>query len=244
MISKNKAEELRKATQLKSYSKLTVKELNALKPKNADIVTIEDNIYRIFNKITFENNGTMRKRRVVALGDEGVTVRVTLWDKSSEFVDTMLVQRGDRVLISNLKTLLNNGEIELTNTPNTYISRVSPTYQVIKTNFSDLNGDEKNIDILGRILSVGPIRYFRDLDGKQNGISECSISDGSNEVKVTLWKSSSVYAAEMHPGSYVKIEFANVKKTNDKVEITANDYSRILLGQGLSQIIGRQNKKY
>jgi ssDNA-binding replication factor A large subunit len=240
MIGKNIAAKIESN---KNYSKSNVKQLIALSPNDNELVSIEDTVYRIFNKNRIENNGVTRLRRDLVLGEEGSTLTVVLWDKSCELVDTLLVQRGDKVLISNLKVRTIQDSIELINTAGTYISRVIPTEIDVKTDFSSLNGNEKNIDILGRILSVSPIRYFKDLDGKQNGISECTISDGFVEGRVTLWKSSSGYANEMHPGSYIKIEYCSIKKIEDKLDITANDYSRILLGQGLTPKTNRKNIK-
>ncbi len=240
MIGKNIATKIESN---KNYSKSNVKQLTTMAPKDNELVSVEDVVYRIFNKNRIESNGTVRLRRDLVLGEEGSTLTVVLWDKSCELVDTLLVQRGDRVLISNLKVRTLNESIELINTTGTYISRVMPSEVDVKTDFSSLNGNERNIDILGRILSVGPIRYFKDLDGKQNGISECTISDGAVEGRVTLWKSSSSYANEMHPGSYVKIEFCSIKLLEGKLDITANDHARILLGQGLTPKTNRRNIK-
>lgn len=240
MIGKNIANRIEAN---KNYTKTSVKQLVSMNPKDNDVVTLEDKVYRIFNKNRFEVNGTVRLRRDLVLGEEGNTITVVLWDKSCELLDTLLVQRGDKVLVSNIKVRTLRDSIELVNTSGTYVSRVMPSDIEVKTDFSILNDNEKNIDILGRILSVGPIRYFKDLDGKQNGISECIISDGSVEGRVTLWKSSSNYVNEMHPGSYVKIEFCSIKLSEGKLDITANDYSRILLGQGLTPKTNKKNIK-
>ncbi|MEM0201477.1 MAG: hypothetical protein QXD23_03670 [Candidatus Micrarchaeaceae archaeon] len=211
----------------KNYNKINVKQLSQNKFTEDNLINIEDFVYRIFNKIKFESNGVIRIKRDVVLGEEGSTITVVLWDKCCELIDTLLVQRGDKVIISNLRIRNIQDTIELTNTQGTYVSRIVPTNIDIKTDFSKLDKNEKNIDILGRILSVGPIRYFKDLDGKQNGISECTISDGHVEGKVTLWKSSSNYVNEMHPGSYIKIEFCSVKFLDDKLDITASERRRL-----------------
>ncbi len=225
----------------KSYQKLTVELLLKHEVVDGDIVNIEDKVYRVFNKIRMEINGTPRVKRVVVLGAEGSTASISLWDKNCNFIDSMLIQRGDSVSISSLKVRKVSGDIELSSTLGTYVSRIIPSYN-FKSNFSELSENERNIDIIGRILSVSPTRYFKDLDGKQSGVSECSITDGKNEAHVTLWRSSSSYSADMHPGAYIKLEFVSVKKIDDKLEITATDASRVLIGQGLGSLLGKLGK--
>lgn len=241
LINKQMASNINNEREIKTYQKMNVVSLLKASALDGDIVSIEDKIYRIFNKITINNGNIQRIRRIVVLGDEGKTITTVLWDKNCNFIDSMLIQRGDRVSISSLKVKKSNDEIELTNTAGTYIVKTSPSYN-FRSNFSEFIGNEKNIDILGRILSISPIRYFKDLDGKQSGVSECSITDGTTEAHVTMWRSSSTYSSDMHPGMYVKIEFASVKILDEKIEITASDTSRILIGQGLGALVGKTAK--
>ncbi len=242
LIDKKMASQIKNTQEgTKSYQKLTVDLLLKHEVVDGSIVNIEDKVYRVFNKIKMEINGTPRIKRVVVLGAEARTVSISLWDKNCNFIDSMLIQRGDSVSISSLKVRKVSDDIELSSTSGTYISRVVPSYN-FKSNFSELSENERNIDIMGRILSVSPIRYFKDLDGKQSGVSECSITDGKTEAHVTLWRSSSGYSTDMHPGAYIKLEFVSVKKIDDKLEITATDASRILIGQGLGSLIGKIGK--
>ena len=195
----------------KSYQKLSVDLLLKRGAEDESIVNVEDKVYRVFNKIKIDIKGTPRIKRIIVLGAEGRTVSISLWDKNCNFIDSMLIQRGDSISISSLKVRKISDDIELSSTSGTYISRIVPSYN-FKSNFSEIAENERNIDIMGRILSVSPTRYFKDLDGKQSGVSECSVTDGKNEAHVTLWRSSSGYSADMHPGAYIKLEFVSVKK--------------------------------
>ncbi len=210
--------------------KLTIQELTASKLAEGDTVDIEDSVYRIFNKLRFERNGAVRVNRIVVLGSEGKSVRVVFWDKSAEMIDSATVQRKDRVIATNLRTKKTGDELELYSTASTYISRIMPAKTAV-TDFSQLHGGEKNIDVSGRVLSVNPIRYFKDLSGRDSGVADCSISDGKTELALRLWGSSSACAGEMHPGDYLKAEFVSAKATENGVEITANDSARLLLSR-------------
>jgi hypothetical protein len=210
--------------------KLSVQGLLGSSTADGSIVDIEDSVYRVFNKLRFEKNGSARINRIVVLGGEGSSVRIVFWDKSADAVDTALIQRKDRVIATNLRIKKTGDDTELHSTSATYISRLMPARSAV-TDFSQLHGGEKNIDVTGRVVSVSPIRYFRDLSGKESGVSDCSISDGKAEIRMSLWGSSSICAGEMHPGDYIKAEFVSARLTDNGIEITANDSARLLLSR-------------
>ncbi len=195
-----------------------------------EAVDIEDEVYRIFNLVRFEKDGKRRASRDLILGSPGNVVRAILWDKNAELVDTWFVQRRDKVLATNLKLKKEEGETLLYGTVTTSISRITPARSAV-TDFASLMGGEKNIDVSGRVISIGATRLFKGLGGKENGVAECTISDGRISMRVALWGACSSFTASMHPGDYLKLEFVAARATEAGLEISANDYSRLLLSK-------------
>jgi hypothetical protein len=214
----------------KPKRKLTVADIKPNEVVEGDIFDIEDNVYRIFNKINFEKDGKARQSRTVVFGAEGGTVRSVLWDKAAEMVDAALLQRRDRALATNMRVKKTDDEVELYSTNTTYLSRLAPSRSAI-SDLTQLKGDERNIDIVGRVVSVGGIKLFKGLGGREGGVSECTITDGRITVRVALWGSSSSYAPSIHPGDYLKLEFVSVKATANGTDITSNDSSRLLISR-------------
>lgn len=208
----------------------TVRQLLSSGFREGEVVDIEDSVYRVFNKLRFERNGVARTSRIVVFGSEGGSVKATFWDRSADMVDSAMVQRRDRAIATNMKVKGPGNDVELHSTSSTYVSRLMPARSAV-TDFSQLHGGEKNIDVSGKVLSVGQVKYFKGLDGKDSGVSDCSITDGKVELHIVLWGSSSVCAGEMHPGNYIKAEFVSVRSTDNGIEIAANDSARLLLSR-------------
>lgn len=210
--------------------KLTASALSTSKFQEGEIVDIEDNVYRIFNKAKFSRNGSTGVNRIVVFGIEGSSIRSVLWEKSAEFPDAMQIQRKDKVLATNLRVHKNGDETELYSTSSTYFSRLTPSKGSV-TDFSQLKGGERNIDVIGRIVSIGSSRLFKSLGGAESSVSDCNISDGKIEARVSLWGSCSTYVAEMHPGEFLKVEFASAKLSENGLELSASDASRMLISK-------------
>jgi ssDNA-binding replication factor A large subunit len=209
-------------------SKARVSEILSGMLSDGSIISMEEQVYRIFNKKSFTASGRDRMRRSIVLGDESANIPVTLWDKHAEMIDNLLIERGDRILADKLKLKKSEYGYELSTLSNTYLARLQASKNAV-SDFSQLKPGERNIDIAGKVTSVGNIRHFNDLKGRESSVSDATLSDGRNEVRLVMWGSSSMYAGALHPGDLIKIEFAIVKETNQGIEISANDSSRILV---------------
>lgn len=214
--------------------KIQAKSVNAGSLNEGILVDIEDNVYRIFNKTRFEKDKKEGFRREMVLGDDHENIRITLWDKQADLVDNLAVERGDKVRISNAKVKRFNGGLELSGTAGTNVARVSPSATGI-TEFSALGPESKNVDVICRVVSIGRIRYFMDLSGKQSAVSDCIVSDSKEQARLVMWRSSAAYAALMRPGGFIKVEQAAIKATNAGMEIIADDLSRILINDSLGR---------
>ncbi len=191
-------------------------------------VSIEEQVYRVFNKVRFTKENRERLRRRMVLGSPSSSILITLWDKYAEMADLLPIERGDRILIENARLIKGRYGTELSSVPNTYIARLSTSHTAV-SDFSTLKPGERETDLVGRVTSVGSIRYFKTLSGKESSVAEVTITDGKKEARLTLWGSSSAAIAEIPINGIVKVEFARVRPAETGIELRAEDDSRILV---------------
>ncbi|MCL5007612.1 MAG: hypothetical protein M1164_02955 [Candidatus Marsarchaeota archaeon] len=204
-------------------------------PENQErhfIVDVEDVVYRVFNPVPYGQGRPGKERRTVVIGSEPSTFNITLFDKFSEYVDIGKIERGDTVLIRNLS--LDISRDSLYTSPSTSISRIKPSSSGI-TDLSLIKEAGRNIDVIGRVTELGPIRYVAKLSGQgQVAVADCKLSDSGTTLSASLWGSSALQTAKISINDYVKIEFCSAVERNGSVEIYANDLSRVLPSPALS----------
>ncbi len=208
--------------------KTGVGEIAAGKVSDGEIVDIEGEVYRVFNKIKFEKDGKAQYRRTIVIGDRSANIRAILWGAKAELPDYLPVERGDRIGMDRMRVRRFEDSYELSGIGESMIRRIEPCKQCI-TDFSYISEDAREIDVAGRLVSVGQPKYFNGLGGKKGSVADCSITDGKTILRLVLWDSSSEIASEMHPGGYVKAEYVSAKKTDAGIELSASDLSRILI---------------
>jgi hypothetical protein len=93
----------------------------------------------------------------------------------------------------------------------------------------------KNIDIIGKVVEISPIRHVSALsNGDAIAVAGCVLSDLSNTVGVSLWESSALATASMHVNGFAKIEFCSSRVRNEKIEVYANNLSRVVVGKSFA----------
>lgn len=195
-------------------------------PESHFIVDVEDNVYRVFNPVPYGQGRPGKGKRIMVIGSEPSTFNITLFDKFSEYVDIGKIERGDTVLIRNLS--LDIGRDSLYTSPSTSISRIKPSSSGI-TDLSSIKEGSRNIDVIGRVTELGPIRYVAKLSGQgQVAVADCKLSDKDITIPASLWGSSALQTAKIGINDYVKIEFCSSVARNGSMEIYANDLSRVL----------------
>ena len=189
-------------------------------------VHIEDTIYRIFN----EEEGC--SKRTVTLGRLGSTINALFADRLSAVVDERGFERGDLIAVRG--ATLDIASERLVGTMKTTISRSRRSNLGI-TNFSLLKESDRNIDIVGKVSEIGPLRYVNRLGSSgQIAVADCKLTDTSDYIDVTLWGSSALLSKKMHVNDFVKIEFCSVRGIEPKLQINANELSRVLINKELA----------
>jgi hypothetical protein len=92
----------------------------------------------------------------------------------------------------------------------------------------------RNIDIIGKVVEISPIRHVSALSGGAIAVSGCVLSDLSSTVGVSLWGSSALATASMHVNGFAKIEFCSARVRNEKMEVYASDLSRVVAGKAFA----------
>lgn len=199
-------------------------------------ITIADKIYRVFNPISYQAGNISKERRVVILGSEGATVEINLFGKHSEMADLIPLERGDRVLFKNLSISKDNMAIS-TNSSSS-LNRLEVSKIKVISDFSSINEDTKNVDIVFRVVEIGAIRHIERINRSgQIAVCECAVSDGALVANASFWGSSAIATARMKLNSAIKLEFASVKDVKGTKLITANEYSRVISNDSFSKLI-------
>ncbi len=201
------------------------------------IVNVEDEVYRIFNAAPTKNSKIIR--RTIVLGHEGSSINLIVHNKLSDFVDVNSIERGDTILVKGAK--LDIKQSMLFDQKNTLILKLLPSKHKIY-NITELNENMRNIDVIGRVTEISPIKYVNGLGNDQIAVANCIISLNKESINVSLWGSSALATAKMNLNNYIKIEFCNVRKRADKLEIIANDYSRVLINNTIIQKVKKMER--
>ncbi len=201
--------------------------------ENARAFNVRDRIYRIFNPSTVNAGGRETTRRKVVLGEEGSTMQLNLRDNLSDFMDINAFERGDTVSVNNV--LIDHKNIELISGYGTAINRISPSKIAAITDYSAVKEEMRKVDVIGRLVEISPIRHVSRLGASgQMAVASCTITDTMNIVDVSLWGSSAIKSAALKTNDFIKIEFCDIKSREGKLQVYANDYSRILSSNALS----------
>lgn len=189
-------------------------------------VNIEDTVYRIFNELEGAS------RRTVTLGRIGSTINVILSGVLSSAVDERGFERGDLMLVRGASLDIVNERI--VGTKGTTLSRTRRSNLGI-TDFSKLKDGDKNIDIVGKIVEIGQLRQVSRLGiAEPVAVADCRLSDTSDYIDATLWGSSAILTKRMHISDFIKIEFCSVRSIESKLQVNANELSRVLINKELA----------
>ncbi len=199
--------------------------------KKSYYADVEDVIYRIFNMTTFRTKDNREvDMRIVVLGPEGSTVRFVARGAMAGYVDAQGFERGDKVLIKD--ALIDTARSELKSISGTSIAKLDgPGSQFLRV--SDIDKEMRNVDIVGKVASVYPVRRISRENGSSVAVSSITIADAESTIDASLWGSSALATAAIGANDYIKLEFCTVRERYGRLEVYANDLSRVLVNKSL-----------
>ncbi|MCL5094960.1 MAG: hypothetical protein M1168_03190 [Candidatus Marsarchaeota archaeon] len=200
------------------------------------IIDVEDIIYRIFNPLKIENKDKTKIliKRTIIIGNENSTVKANFYNRYSQLVDELCFERGDVILIKNI--LLDNKTNELKTIQKTVINKTKPTqYKAVR--FDLLKGYEKNIDVIGKVIEIGPLKH-NVINNTDLVSCYCILTDFTKQIFVSLFGSAALAITyNINLNDFIKIEFCNSGQKNNNIQIIANDYSRIFSNKNIKKLL-------
>lgn len=139
---------------------------------------------------TFQRkDGSTGKVGSLLLGDATGTIRVTLWDEKTEFLNQ--IEYGDTVELINAYARENafSQKVELQVGSRSIIrkSEKEIEYKEKFTPIADISADMNDVNVCGRVLDIGEIRTFEKRDGSTGRVGNLLIGDSTGKIRLTLW---------------------------------------------------------
>lgn len=133
------------------------------------------------------------------IGDETGTLRVTLWDEKTEFLNQ--IEYGDTVELVNAYARENaftqKVELQIGNRSIIRKSEKKIEYEEEFTPIADIKADMNNINVSGRILDISEIRTFEKKDGSVGRVGNVLLGDSTGKIRLTIWDEKTDFLEEI-----------------------------------------------
>ncbi len=173
---------------------------------------------------TFQRkDGTSGKVGNLLLGDSTGTVRVTLWDDRTEFLNQ--IEYGDTVELVNAYARENaftqKVELQVGNRSIIKKSEKKVEYEEEFIPVEDINADMNNINVSGRVLDIGEIRTFEKKDGSTGRVGNLLLGDSTGKIRLTLWDEKTSFLDEVDFDETIEVLHAYSRENafNQQVEL-------------------------
>ena len=125
----------------------------------------------------------------LTVGDETGTLRVTLWDEKTDFLNQ--IEYGDTVELINAYARENaftqKVELQIGNRSIIRKSERKIEYEEEFTPIADIKADMNNINVSGRVLDMSEVRNFEKKDGSAGRVGNILLGDSTGKIRLTLW---------------------------------------------------------
>jgi len=173
---------------------------------------------------TFQRkDGTSGKVGNLLLGDSTGTVRVTLWDDRTEFLNQ--IEYGDTVELVNAYARENaftqKVELQVGNRSIIKKSEKKVEYEEEFIPVEDIKADMNNINVSGRVLDIGEIRTFEKKDGSTGRVGNLLLGDSTGKIRLTLWDEKTSFLDEVDFDDTIEVLHAYSRENafNQQVEL-------------------------
>lgn len=194
---------------------------------------------RKFVRKSDQSEGQLRNFHIT---DDTGSIRVTLWGDSAD-ID---INKGDIVKViggtvvydeytreghsvnTNFSTQVSVNPTNLSEEDKALFDSIKEKLQPMPIEQVLLSDDENmDVDVMGRIMSVGDIRTFeRPSDGSQGKVRSASFSDGTEVIQLSLWDDKTDVALEV--GNAYLIENARIRFSMESISLNIGSSSRVI----------------
>ncbi len=192
-------------------------------------LNLTGNVLEISEVRTFQKkDGSSGRVGNLLIGDATGTLRVTLWDEKTEFLNQL--EYGDTVEIVNAYARENaftqKVELQIGNRSIIRKSEKKVEYQEKFTPIADIKADVDNINISGRVLDVAEIRTFEKKDGSAGRVGNLLLGDPTGKIRLTLWDEKTDFLDEIDFDETIEVLHAYSRENAFNQQIELNLGSR------------------
>lgn len=173
---------------------------------------------------TFQRkDGSSGKVGNLLLGDDTGTLRVTLWDDKTEFLNQ--IEYGDTVELINAYARENaftqKIELQVGNRSVIRKSEKKIEYEEKFTQIADVRADMSDINVSGKVLDIGEIRTFEKKDGTTGRVGNLLLGDSTGKIRLTLWDEKTSFLDEVDFDETIEVLHAYSRENafNQQVEL-------------------------
>ncbi|MDY0129295.1 MAG: OB-fold nucleic acid binding domain-containing protein [Methanosarcina vacuolata] len=192
---------------------------------------------------TFQRkDGTNGKVGNLLLGDSTGTVRVTLWDDRTEFMNQ--VEYGDTVELVSAYARENaftqKVELQVGNRSIIKKSEKKVEYEEEFIPVEDIGADMNNINVSGRVLDIGEIRTFEKKDGSAGRVGNLLLGDSTGKIRLTLWDEKTSFLDEIDFDETIEVLHAYSRENAFNQQVELNLGSRGIIQKSEKEIEYRE----
>jgi len=192
---------------------------------------------------TFQRkDGTNGKVGNLLLGDSTGTVRVTLWDDRTAFMNQ--VEYGDTVELVSAYARENaftqKVELQVGNRSIIKKSEKKIEYEEEFTPIEDIGADMNNINVSGRVLDIGEIRTFEKKDGSAGRVGNLLLGDSTGKIRLTLWDEKTSFLDEIDFDETIEVLHAYSRENAFNQQVELNMGSRGIIQKSEKEIEYRE----
>ncbi len=193
-------------------------------------------------KFIRKSDNTEGQLRNFDLMDDTGSMRITLWGDSAD----LDINKGDIVKLIggsvkydeytvNGHSINTNYATQITVNPNNLTDEELELFDNLKESLQpmpinqvkDIDEDDVEVDVVGRLMSVGDVRTFeRSSDGSIGRVRSATLSDGTEVVGLSLWDEKS--DIKLIPSEAYRIENARVRWGYEDLSLNIGSASRIM----------------
>ena len=201
-------------------------------------VTVHGLLSKVYDINNFQrNDGSEGFIKTIEITDKTGKINATLWNKDA----SILMNKGDLISIDDARVEFDNYNEELRLSPSWTSSIViNPTFSedesealksLLKYNITPISSinemdEDVEVDVVGRVLSIGNVRNITSLDGTPSKFRVIDVADNTGALRVTLWNNK--LNVDFKVGDVIKFENALTYISQSGLTLKLNRASRII----------------
>lgn len=192
---------------------------------------------------TFQRkDGNSGKVGNLLLGDNTGTVRVTLWDDKTEFLNQ--IEYGDTVELINAYARENaftqKVELQVGNRSIIRKSEKKVEYEEEFTPIGDIRADMSDINTSGKILDIGETRTFEKKDGSAGRVGNLLLGDSTGKIRLTLWDEKTSFLDEVDFDETIEVLHAYSRENAFSQQVELNLGGRGIIQKSEKEIVYKE----